>query len=477
MMVYCPGCGAILRVPTTASGRRARCPSCRKEFVVPPPEDMLEETVSAWIEQDVDKERQQRSTLSEQALTMKDAQTRPRRAGAGRAGLSEGGPKLWPMQAKTAPAAPALKQMSASPAPAAAPPIPPASPAPPAPAAPAIPAFAGAAALTALAAPDEGMPASLPEPQELPAGGGDGATAGFPAELIPRAFRPYLVVLACSQNGVRVLFDAHCLEHDGFRASLPMRDVFSRTVERGGLLARPMGFIDRSGATLRSVQAFDAKYEQTVMPGWQSGDLLHVMPTMDGLPRPFNLPVPYYVSGQHSQLSLSCQTTRRPDGGFTCEVLFPHGDYALEWLARVNGTCGPEYHLLAQELNLIHADMWNQLPEVCRQRIVVWCHFKMRERFVLFIPDAEFPQREMGLAGLVVTSQRLIYQKYHHSGEADLNEEAYLLTRVQEGFCHLTLQNADRRTRVVKIEQKDLPALTAALAQHPKIRIIASNEA
>ena len=319
-------------------------------------------------------------------------------------------------------------------------------------------------------------PAPVPAPSSWLAGN-DGLAPAFPEELVPRTFRPYVAVRSCSQAGVGIAFDARCLEHEGFRASMPMRDLFSRAIERTGLIARPMAFIDRSGATLRSVQAFDAKYEQTVLPGWKPFDLLHVMATAEGLPRPFNLPVPYYVGSQHSQLSLQCQTTRRPDGGFTCEVLFPHGDYALEWLGRVNGFCGPEYQLLEQELNLIHADAWNQLPEVCRQRIVVWCHFRARERFIQFIPDAEFAQHEMGLAGLVVTSQRIVYQKNHHSGAAELRDEALLVTRSQDGFCDLTLQNADHRTRVVRIDLKDLPALTATLADHSKVRVVAGNEA
>jgi hypothetical protein len=472
MMVHCSSCGAVLRVPPTAAGRRARCPACRNEFIVPPVEDLFEETVSTWIEQDVDQEREQRSEMWDQAAAVQEGQRRTRvraidpRPPAGRNPMVP-----WPSRPNAprsgAGGAPHPSPDSARPTARLAGSAPVASPVlapPPAPAAPAAtaapaPALPPQVQSPAPAATVEAAYVAAPSwPAEAEAG-----IPAFPEELIPSVPRPQLVVRECSQNGVRIAFDARFLEHEGFRASLPMRDVFSRGIERTGLSARPVAFIDRSGATLRSVELFHAKYEQTVMPGWTPLDLLRAMPIMEGLPRPFNLPLPYYVSVGHAQLALDCQTTRRPDGGFTCEVLFPFGEYALEWLARVNGTCGPEYRLLEQELRLIHADAWNQLPEVCRQRIVVWCHFRPRERFVLFIPDAEFPQREMGLAGLVVTSQRLLYQKYHHSGEADLRREALLVVREQEGFYHLTLQDADRHTRVVKIERKDLSALGAAL--------------
>ena len=55
MKVHCPGCSKPLRVPKTASGRRARCPDCHRVFRVPQPEDLVEETISTWIEEDVDK--------------------------------------------------------------------------------------------------------------------------------------------------------------------------------------------------------------------------------------------------------------------------------------------------------------------------------------------------------------------------------------------------------------------------------------
>ena len=43
MKVHCPGCSKALRVPRTASGRRARCPDCRRVFRVPRPEDLVDE--------------------------------------------------------------------------------------------------------------------------------------------------------------------------------------------------------------------------------------------------------------------------------------------------------------------------------------------------------------------------------------------------------------------------------------------------
>ena len=54
MKIRCPGCKAVLRMPSSAAGHVARCPSCQAQFKVPAPEVALEDTVSAWIEEDID---------------------------------------------------------------------------------------------------------------------------------------------------------------------------------------------------------------------------------------------------------------------------------------------------------------------------------------------------------------------------------------------------------------------------------------
>lgn len=53
MDVNCPSCHRKLRVPDGSAGRRARCPGCDEKFVVADPRDMLEETISGWIVDDV----------------------------------------------------------------------------------------------------------------------------------------------------------------------------------------------------------------------------------------------------------------------------------------------------------------------------------------------------------------------------------------------------------------------------------------
>lgn len=52
--IPCIACQAVLRVPSDAAGHRLRCPSCKAVFVMPSSQQMMEETVSGWIEYDVE---------------------------------------------------------------------------------------------------------------------------------------------------------------------------------------------------------------------------------------------------------------------------------------------------------------------------------------------------------------------------------------------------------------------------------------
>ena len=53
MDMHCPNCENRIQLPDHAVGRRARCRGCGHKFVVPAPENTMEETISGWIVEDV----------------------------------------------------------------------------------------------------------------------------------------------------------------------------------------------------------------------------------------------------------------------------------------------------------------------------------------------------------------------------------------------------------------------------------------
>jgi rRNA maturation protein Nop10 len=53
MTINCPQCHRKLQVPDNAIGRRARCPACRGKFVIPHPQDAMQQTIAGFVLEDL----------------------------------------------------------------------------------------------------------------------------------------------------------------------------------------------------------------------------------------------------------------------------------------------------------------------------------------------------------------------------------------------------------------------------------------
>lgn len=292
------------------------------------------------------------------------------------------------------------------------------------------------------------------------------APTAFPTELIPTGPRPHLVIQEVSQAGVRVAFDSSWLDHLGFRCSVPVRGIFNGTTQRDQLVARPFIWLDRAPNLFPSAAEAEMRYQQHLLENWTIRDVIEAIGLIEGMPRPFCYPMPYYIDQEHLNLSIQCSTYLRPDGGITCMVLVPNPQVALEWVRNVNGVWAPEYELLEHELAIMRSDNWAALPEQIRQRLSVWCRFRPREHFLLYIRDADLTVRDAGLGGLVLTDQRLIYHKFHHLSQIDLQESGALCIRRQSDGIYLGYEHwstPGHRTRLGKILESDLPPLLEAV--------------
>ncbi len=434
--LHCPGCGVALRVPPQAAGIRARCPACRATFRIPRRTDLMEETISVWIEEDVDRlaQEHEKHLLEEEAERLRrqeQSAAKPKRSAAPRSvgATPPTPPAPQPVASELSKPLPTMEVAEPSPH--------------------VLERFAAAAASPSPA------PPAAPAPTPAPMFHG----------------RPRLEVIQCTSEGVLLAFDAIWLEHEGFRCSMPVRCVFSGEDDRAELLARPLAFIDQSSGQFRSPRELENKLEQHLPQGLLVRDFVRKLPNLQGMARPFNHVVPYYVMPRLAKLSLHCRSRRREDGGHTCMVMIPDGRYALDWLGRINSVTGEDYAQLEQEIVSLQGETWRLLPQEVRARIGVWCHFRPRERFVLYLPDTDFAKSDAGLAGLVLTDQRLVFHKFHHTGEHPMALEALVLAKPEGRGVTLSLQSEDRHTRMCNIAPEDLPHFAQTLAAFPAMRL------
>jgi hypothetical protein len=430
-VVPCPACQTPLNVPPSAGGRRARCPACGDRFIIPTRTDLLEDTVSGWIDQDVDdviddRDRQDDVAPVPQAIpSVTEASLEPvpaeEAAGETIVGVPFDKPAETAIKPEHTPAKP--------------------------------------------------KPRPVYKPVRKPVE--DDAPREYPLNLRTDPKSPHLVVLKCGSAGVRLAFDAKWLAHEGFRASMPTRCVYSGVADRSKLIARPMIFADRARGVKTSVPDISANHDIRSLGDSGPRQIMQLMGTIEGMPNPFLYPMPYYISTRYANKFILCMTRDRSSGGITAEVVIPDAVSALEWLSRVNGVCGKEYELLERDTSLLHGDRFQELSEVCRGRIQSWCKLRPHEVFQAYFNDADFGRLDEGLAGIIVTDQRVVYCKYHHRGQVRLdNEAATILTKPDGRFIALTLRIGEDRARMCKLHKDDIIKLQTAIGKEAVLKVI-----
>ena len=295
----------------------------------------------------------------------------------------------------------------------------------------------------------------------------------YPRNLRVDPKTPHLVVLKCGSSGVRFGFDSKWLAHEGFRASMPVRCAYSGGADRTKLIARPMMFMDRCRSADSNAEELIRRHDIRSLADASPRKIMQMMSTIEGMPNPFLYPMPYYVSTRYANKSIHCMTRDRSSGGITAEIVVPDAVCALEWLARVNGVCGKEYELLERDTSLLHGDLFQTLSETCRGRIQVWCKLRPREVFMAYFNDADFGRMDEGLAGLVVTDQRVVFCKYHHRGQVRLEDEGAMIIVKEDGrFLSLSLQSGEQRQRMCKLHKPDLPKLRDAIKKDAAMKVV-----
>lgn len=447
MKIHCTSCSQVLRVPKTAAGRRCRCPACHCKFTVPAPKDLLDETISTWIEEDVDHlidEKNQRIIQVTQMHRQALEREKQKRLSATASRLQKVLDAPYQTANATAPKPPAQRAA----------------------------ATAGAIrrSLTPATQAKTRGSGNSDDPSNNEHDTDHVGASGYPNDLFPKQKRPYLIVDHCDQQGVTLAFDAEFLTDAKFATSLPLRCVFTGEADPANLIARPLAFCDRSkGQELLSPHQIESGHESHLGANPDPLNVRNAMGVIEQLSSPFEHPMPYYLCANQGTLSLACWShTRSNDHGITAYVQIPDGFYALEWLARVNGMCGPEYAQLKVDVESLFGGEWRQLGEDCRRRLAVWCPFEPGERFCHFVSDADFNHHDMGLAGLVLTDRRLVYHKYHKRGQMHYEQGASILIEPgKQGLAMVSIQGSDPskgKSKGINLHMAEVPRLIAAAA-------------
>ena len=437
MTIDCPQCASPLLVPEAAAGRKARCTKCEVRFIIPSVEEMLEQTITHFALGALDERWHEAEESAQEEAEAKAAKQKKRERP--ESPLPEGTIVGMPVGEDTADGGNGEGVLG-------------------------VDRIAPPTKKQEKAAERTRDADKKPEPNaEKP---------GYPQELRPTKARPYLVVREATMKGVLFAFDAAWLKSDAFRLSLPTRCVVTGVGVDGGLNARPMIFSNRTKGDIQHIHQLETRYARPFRKGASSREHAKSIGRIEEMPSPFDLPMLFYTTETSSSNPLH-SVVRSDDGGQRhCEVLIPNAEVALQWLERVNGRCGPEFALLRGDAVNLSSDAWTSLSEATRRRLEVWARFQRGERFKLYLNDADMSSADEGLAGVIVTDQRLLYHKYRRSRSISLKQEGVLHVRADETVARLTLRSFGRTARAGKIRRADMNRLIEALADAPRLRVM-----
>ena len=160
-------------------------------------------------------------------------------------------------------------------------------------------------------------------------------------------------------------------------------------------------------------------------------DLLAKLPMVENVPEPYCLPFPYYVCKNCSAIGAVVTDVHvSPDGrGEECELGISSLSLAERFSARVCGPTASAVSEIRRARKERKGDPWRRLPLSIRVRIQRWYQPAEGEKFVAYFPDADYTQSEAGLAGVVLTDQRLVYHKSVALTEMPLTERITVSAR------------------------------------------------
>jgi len=188
---------------------------------------------------------------------------------------------------------------------------------------------------------------------------------------------------------------------------------------------------------------------------------LAYLPMSENLPHPFNLPFPYYVCAHCSPSGLLLTTTSPGEDGERCWLSIFNLRIALRFLAAARGTDNDDYRKLASYCEDHHKDPWQSLPLGMQNRLAKWFKLKPGERFLDYLHDEDFSKMEGGLAGVVITDQRIVFHKFQAHREFTFDNELQIRRTDEAGQLKVEIFSMLHGKAVFRTDEKAWAALCA----------------
>ncbi|MCD4823379.1 MAG: zinc-ribbon domain-containing protein [Phycisphaerae bacterium] len=195
-------------------------------------------------------------------------------------------------------------------------------------------------------------------------------------------------------------------------------------------------------------------------------ELLPRLPKLKKLPEPANLPMPYWICDMCSPANMIfAQGEFSSQTGGICHLQIGRLWRAEDFLVNAGGMDSPAYKMLHKVLKKHPMRPWDNLPGVVQQRLRQWYQPRSAEKFVSYTPDRTHSRTEDGMAGIIVTNGRLIYNSSLRHRESNKGEPLELSFAMESGRMRLRIAGANWEMKNIIVDKPGLEKLRRSLTK------------
>ncbi len=283
----------------------------------------------------------------------------------------------------------------------------------------------------------------------------------------PAGPRPDARIVKVDGQGTLIEFATSLLHQPEFRAAFPRKCI--RCDARVHLRAHAVIFAPQlmdSMSMEAEHKAGELVLSNEEVHGLTNQQVLDRLPEVPNVPPPGNLPMPYWLCDMcrgSGQISGQIQVNRETGGGF-CRLLIRSSRRALGFIDAALGSGVEGYQLVKDRVDQLVENPWDNLAEVVQHRLQQWFQPKQGEQFLAFAPDRDYARTEDGMAGVVITNQRLIAHSSLRHREALVTEALELTHSSGAGKGHVTIKTANWTIPRMTIDREGIARLRRGLS-------------
>jgi len=270
------------------------------------------------------------------------------------------------------------------------------------------------------------------------------------------------------ERGVLFEFPASRLTDPAFRSAFPRQCLSCESrahlrahvvIYAGQLLQDSISMEDEhsAGELILSDEEVRGLSDQEIL------DRLHRVPNV---PHPGDLPMPYWVCDMCSgtgQVSGQIQVNPETGKGW-CRLFIRNIRRALEFMVNAGGEGGEGYEKLKEHVEQSTEHPWDNLAEVVQHRIQQWFQPKAGEQFVAYIPDRDHVRTEDGVAGVLISTTRLLFHNPRRHWESPVKDPLELRTSTGRGKGTVSITTPSWSVQHMTVDRDGLMRMRRALS-------------